>query len=141
MLLYYSTHVLQMERLRKLLTVTLALLIGVWFVPGVGSTYNLIAMAGEAQGTIPVLPMGEELGDEELAAVEGVLVVELLGIYLAAKATLVLAKGAAAAAHTAYKKACFLTRGALLVAYRIAKGAERERAGRFGGHKARITRQ
>lgn len=60
----------------------LALLIGVGFVPGVGPVYNLIAVAGEAQGTIPVLPLGEELGDEELLQVEGELGVIVGGALL-----------------------------------------------------------
>ncbi|MCD5417621.1 hypothetical protein LR021_04605 [Candidatus Bipolaricaulota bacterium] len=47
------------------MVLVLALLIGV------GPMYNLIAVASEAQEILPVLPVGEELGDEELAAVEG----------------------------------------------------------------------
>ncbi len=62
------------KRVRKLLAVVLTVLMAVGFVPGAGSVYNVIVMAGESQEALPLLPVGEELGDEKLAEVEGELI-------------------------------------------------------------------
>ena len=79
--------------------------------------YNLIAVAGEAQEILPVLPVGEELGDEELAAVEGEAVAAL---YVALR----LAIAGVKAAYAVLKRAPAWLRWASQTAYDAAVRAK-----------------